>query len=244
MGTSNLDAALSLRLGTNEAYHVGVDYTSVFLLPRSGIPFEKDLEKPLVVTRTTTLHIVWQIPEKVNPLACLRPLECVIRLRYRMEKTGKMEWASEINFAKFDEDDRIYIPVDIAERAGLQETARVECWLFVVTVGRYRLIPKSALDINLAKIGNEFERIGSSEGVFYATENNEEPATLARWFDCPASPQKSGWRIAFPKAAKEIVPSNEERSHAFVLIVAGYVELWFPDTLRRAVSVPMSKILP
>jgi hypothetical protein len=160
-----------------------------------------------------------------------------------VEKTGKMEWASEVNFLKLDEDDRIHIPVDIAESAGLRETTRVECWLVVVNVGRYRLIPKSAPDTNLARVGNEFERIGAPGGVLYATENNEEPAVLARWFDCPASPQKSGWRITFPKVAKEMVPPNEERSHVFVFIVAGYLEFWFPDTLRRAMSVPISKIL-
>lgn len=161
-----------------------------------------------------------------------------------MEKTGTVGWASEINFIKFDEDDRIHIPVGIAEKAGFRETGRIECWLFVVNVGRFRLIPKSSSDPNLVKIGNELERIGSPGGVLYATETNGEPATLARWFDCPASPQKSGCRITIPKEAMEIVPPNEQRSHVFVMVVAGYVELWFPDTLRRAVSVPMSKVLP
>jgi len=41
-----------------------------------------------------------------------------------------------------------------------------------------------------------------------------------------------------------LVPDGERTRYLAVRVVAGFIELWFPDALRRALSVPLSEILP
>jgi hypothetical protein len=94
-----------------------------------------------------------------------------------------------------------------------------------------------------AKILNEIEEAEEPGEVLDRTENNARDAIGARLIPCTVSPSKTGWRVNFPKAARDLVPEKEGSSFVFVRIVAGFIEIWFPDTLRRALSLPISQIL-
>jgi hypothetical protein len=158
---------------------------------------------------------------------------------------GKIIRISDLTVVKF-EGERIYIPSHLVGTASLSGSAEIERWLLVVTPGRYRLLPKSVTvgQINFSRILRHTETVGALGDGLDWTENNEQPGIRARLIDCTISPPEPGWRINFPKAARQLVPEKEDRSFVFMFSVAGYVEIWFPDTLRRAVSVPISEILP
>jgi hypothetical protein len=149
---------------------------------------------------------------------------------------------------RFDRE-RIRIPLHIVEDAkhprfaGVTET---KCWLLVVTPGRYRLIeqPKGRPTGTLAKIIDEVEDAEEFGDLLDRTEDNARDAIGARLISCTVSlTPRTGWRVNFPKAAKDLLSGKEERESAFVRIVAGYVEIWFPDTLRRALASPLAELL-
>lgn len=63
-------------------------------------------------------------------------------------------------------------------------------------------------------------------------------------FPVKPGPARGGWRLTLPRAAKVLLPRDEDASKVFLLIVDGYVELWFPETLRNAMATPISQLLP
>ncbi|HEV2491911.1 MAG TPA: hypothetical protein VG204_02440 [Terriglobia bacterium] len=148
------------------------------------------------------------------------------------------------------EGERIRLPVQVvksAEHPRLAGEDPVECWLLVVTPGRYRLVaqPAETLTGDLLRIVDEIEDTLTTGEVLDRTENNARDGIQARLIPCKVSPSQAGWRINFPKEAKELVSEkNEDRSFVYVMIVAGFIEIWFPDTLRRALSGPIPEILP
>jgi hypothetical protein len=158
---------------------------------------------------------------------------------------GRTSEQHDLFAARFD-GERILLPARLAREAGFTERDAVDCWLLVVTPGRYRLVKKStaAATGDLARILDQIDEVGTTGDLLDQTESNARAAIRTRLIHCSVSPRGPGWRINFPKAAKELVPQNEDRTFVFVLTVAGYVELWFPDTLRKATSVPLSRVLP
>jgi hypothetical protein len=164
----------------------------------------------------------------------------------RVGKTGNNPKQADFVAAIFD-DDRIRLPPDLSELAQLKGTDPIACWLFVVTVGRYRLVPQPMV----GDVGNdtftallrEWEEVASPGGILERTEDNKRAAMRARVIPTEALPTRSGWRIKVPKEVRKLVPPKEDDSFVFLLLVGGFIELWFPDTLRRAVSVPFAELL-
>ena len=155
---------------------------------------------------------------------------------------------SSLSVVKF-EGERLRLPALVArsvEHSLLSGQAPVECWLLVVTPGRYRLVPQPtgtpAGDIS--RILRQIEEAVAPGEVLDRTGNNALDGIQARLIPCKVSPPEPGWRVNFPKEAKELVSEREERSFVYVMVVAGFVEIWFPDTLRRALSRPLPQILP
>jgi hypothetical protein len=144
--------------------------------------------------------------------------------------------------ANFD-GDRLPLPVGTAQNApnsGLSGKEKVDCWLVVLGPGRYRLASREAI----SKILPQVEEIQSPGELLEATSNDREDATPARLISCTASPHGATWRLIFPKAARKLSQEGEKKnSFVLVVIVKGFVEFWFPDTLRRALSVPLSEVL-
>jgi hypothetical protein len=158
---------------------------------------------------------------------------------------GSSFQGSDLFVARF-EGERILIPPRFAQQAGLAGTGKIDCWLLVIVPGRFRLLTSSMSGASrgLSRILERMEEVGEPGDVLDWTESNARAAVRARLIPCVATPPRPGWRINFPKEAKELVPQKEDRSFVFGFMIAGFVELWFPDTLRRAVSVRISSILP
>jgi hypothetical protein len=154
------------------------------------------------------------------------------------------EKLTKVNFDR----ERIRIPLHIVENAKhppFANATELKCWLLVVTPGRYRLIaqPKGPPTGALAKILQEVESAEEFGDLLDRTEDNSRDAMAVRLIPCTVSlTHRTGWRVNFPKAAKDLLPEREERAFVFVRIVAGYVEIWFPDTLRRALASPLTEL--
>jgi hypothetical protein len=134
---------------------------------------------------------------------------------------------------------RVNLPARFTEKAGFKGRDPLACLLLVVTPGRYRLLTEISADIrNLLEQAAE---VGAPGDAFRETETNTRPATLARLIPCNVSLAARMWRFSMPETAMMLAPG--ERSYVFLLIVAGYIEVWFPDVLRLAVAVPISQIL-
>jgi len=159
--------------------------------------------------------------------------------------SGKHTSNSDFTVVKF-EGERICLPPRFAEQAHLAGSTQVECLLLVITPGRYRLLrrPTRAAAGDLSKILHKIEEVELAGDILESAENNAQAAIAARLIRCIASPPGPGWRITVPKEARKLAAEKEQASFVFLLIVSGFVELWFPDTLRKAVSVPISELLP
>jgi hypothetical protein len=158
--------------------------------------------------------------------------------------SGKKIRSTKSKTVKFD-GERICLPPRFAAQAHLDGNDQIECYLLVVTAGRYRLLKKERTvpKGTLSKILSQIEEIQEPGDLLRGTRNNAQAALPARLIPCMASPPGPGWRIVIPKEAKELAKETEEPTSVSLLIVAGFVEIWFPETLRRAVSEPLSTVL-
>jgi hypothetical protein len=43
--------------------------------------------------------------------------------------------------------------------------------------------------------------------------------------------------------ARRLAPSGDAAKFVFLTVLAGYIEIWFPETLKQAMSVPISEVL-
>ena len=150
---------------------------------------------------------------------------------------------SQINFARADlEGDRVRLPPRFAKQARLVGDAPMDCLLLVLKAGRYRLVTQQTTE--LSAIYSKIEEVVLPKDLLDSADSNERDAIPARLIPCTASPLGPGWRIHVPKEAKGLAPDGAEAKFVFLVISAGYVDLWFPDALRQAVSVPISDLLP
>jgi hypothetical protein len=162
---------------------------------------------------------------------------------------GNSAEASGLARVKFERE-RIRLPIHVVESANhprLVGKDPIKCGLLVLTPGRFRLVMLSTgspTTGDLSRILHEIEEAETPGDVLDRTDNNARDGIGARLIPCTISPPSPGWRVNFPQAAKDLIPEKEERSFVFVLVVAGFIEIWFPDTLRRASSAPISELLP
>lgn len=144
------------------------------------------------------------------------------------------------------EGDRLRLPPRFAQQAGLNGTQPVPCWLLLVNPWRYRLLkqaenPPQALSTILERL----EESAEPGDVLDATETDGQAALPLRLIPCVISPKGPGWRLNVPREVRALASqSGAEASQAFFVISSGFVELWFPDALRKAMVVPLPDLLP
>jgi hypothetical protein len=164
-----------------------------------------------------------------------------------MVNSGKKIRHPTLAAVNFD-GDRIPLPSRFVRYSNLSGSDSVNCWLLVVTAGRYRLTLDADLgsraDENLSRLLEEAEDITTSRDLLAETGSNELASLRARFIPTVAYRMGANWRVTIPKEARSLVPLGEDRSFMYILVVGGFLEFWFPDTLRRAVSVPIEQVLP
>lgn len=149
-------------------------------------------------------------------------------------------------WAKLD-GNRVFLPTHVvegAEHAQFSGGRQVDCWLLVVKPGRYRLVvrPEGPPKGELAKILRAVERVKTAGELLDHTDDDAEDGLPARLISCTVSPPPPGWRLNLPKELRRLAPGTDE-GFVYLHPAAGFIEIWFPDTARRALSVPMSKLL-
>jgi hypothetical protein len=151
---------------------------------------------------------------------------------------------SDLAVAWFDDGDRIRLPSRFVNPSDFAGRQTIDCRLLVVSPGRYRLLTQRQAtgSTDLARILVEMKEAAEPGDVLKETESNQRAAILARLLSCVVSPPPSMWRINLPKEARLLAPDADAK-FVFILTVAGYIEVWFPDVLGRAASVPISELL-
>ena len=148
--------------------------------------------------------------------------------------------------ANFD-GDRVPLPARLIEQLHLTGEEPVDCLLAVMSAGRYRVVlnaPSSHSQTDgVNRLLKRWKEVGAQADFLEGAFDNEQAALRARLLPTSISRMGTGWRITIPKEAKQLMSAHDESSFLFVLLVAGFVELWFPDTLRQAVSVPVARAL-
>jgi hypothetical protein len=138
---------------------------------------------------------------------------------------------------------RIRIPAEFAKPVGLSVTSRIDCWLVVMTTGRFRLLKQSEKP-EAGYLGRFFEHVEETaeDDSLDGTESNEYLALPARLIPCVVTPPRSGPRLNIPMEALALV--RGDRSQVILRIIEGSLELWFPETQRQAMSRPIGEVLP
>src|ERR1700687_3444823 len=116
----------------------------------------------------------------------------------KLGKTGNNPRQTDFVTATFD-DYRIRVPPDLSELAHLKGDDPIACWLVVVRVGRYRLVPQpipvSAETESLTRLLQEWEDAGNPGDMLEGMDSDEKAAMRARVIATEALPTRSGWRI-------------------------------------------------
>ncbi len=143
-----------------------------------------------------------------------------------------------------DVSNRIVVPKDISDRASwMRGTQALSAWILLVEPGRFRLLSddevesdpqlepiRSLLSQGAAAVVNEPTR---SEKLHLA-------AKVVRLAPVSIAHSKSGWRVPFPRAFDKFAPFDCDRKAFSILFsLEGYLELWYTDVLRKAVSLPL-----
>jgi len=167
----------------------------------------------------------------------------VFLLSKKLVINGKELQYPAFTTASFD-GDRVSLPARFIQFAQLEGSEPIDCWLLVVTAGRYRLLVKPSREPegSFARILREWEEYKAPGDALDRAGSNERAGICARLIPTMASPMGTGWRVTIPKEAKALTPATEDHSFVFVTLVAGFVEFWSPDTLRRAMSVPIADL--
>ena len=140
---------------------------------------------------------------------------------------------------------RVLIPAGLARQGGFSSTEPTGCWLIVLGAGRCRIVreDQAATDELAASLIELSERVGASGEPLDCTDDDSEAAIRARILPCTMTPPPPGWRVILPNEVIKLAPGGDNAKFVYVLVVAGYVEIWFPEMLRQSVSVPITKLL-
>jgi len=164
-----------------------------------------------------------------------------------MGKIGKQR-LSALHKASLD-DDRVWIPPALCDFGRLTGTeAHIECWFLMVVLGRYRIAPKAVISAEetdtLERISDLAETHDEVPGLLRIPKTSERSLLPIRIMSVEAELKDGGRRVKLPKELKLLVPRNEnEDNFVFLVPVAGLIELWFPETLERGLSVSITEIL-
>jgi len=153
--------------------------------------------------------------------------------------TKQSEWVALANV----DGQRVRLPPDFAKLAGVNEVtpeSPIDCWLLVLKPGRFKLLRHSP-EVSEGAVVAILRRQEALAVEDSDSESDEEIALRARLFSCSVRWHEKGPRLNLPKEIFQL--GIGERSQIYLMKVAGYVELWFPDNLQRAVSVPLSEVL-
>ena len=142
--------------------------------------------------------------------------------------------------ATFDLDgNRIPLPKHLSDRLSwLTGSEAVPAWLWMISPGRYRLLSEKQVDSDpMLQPIREFmlrQELIPNEDPTVST-NLQEASVVARLQPTQLKLNKAYWRLSFPAALDEFVPSGCDRKKFSILLsLSGYLEIWYTEILRAA----------
>ena len=143
-----------------------------------------------------------------------------------------------------DASNRITLPKYLSDcLPWIQGTESIEAWILLVAPGRYRLLSDEQVQNHprLEPVRSLIlERKSASASEPTQAEAMGRAALVVRLLPTTITPPKPGWRIAFPKAFDPFAPPECDRKAFSVLFsLEGFLEIWYTDVLRKAVSLPL-----
>ena len=117
----------------------------------------------------------------------------------------------------------------------------VEAWLYLIEPGRYRLL--SDRDVEADPLLEPIRsRILQEHSPMYSQPTHATPtraaADVARLTPITIDSHKGSWRIPFGEELASLAPTNCNPRSLSVLMPDGYLEIWYTDVLRKALSSP------
>jgi hypothetical protein len=138
-------------------------------------------------------------------------------------------------------DNRISIPRRFSDRLGwIKGIAETEAWLFIIEPGRHRLLSEE--DVHNDPKLNPIRLLITQETPSTATEASyaeplKDAASVARLFPITLKFHTAGWRIPFEHEWAALAPPDSNpKDISFLFGPEGFLELWFTDVLRQALT--------
>lgn len=122
----------------------------------------------------------------------------------------------------------------------------VNGWLLLGGPGRCRLLSATEVDSN-SNFQNLRARIAlelnapSTDALEFRDEVSV--ALTVRLMPIRITPPDPGWRLALPTAMAAIMKIRAGESELVALFIQSHIELWTIETLRSAVTPPLTEIL-
>jgi hypothetical protein len=149
--------------------------------------------------------------------------------------------------ASVDKGGKINLPHNPVERLNWRnESSPVDCWLYVVEPGRYRLLSEEDLKRS-EMLSQVLERVTRPEEPDQSqdpadAESSSSAVTGALLVPASLSFNRiSRWRLAISKHAYPMTVMINQRQ-VIVMFSEGYLEIWAPDTLDRVLKQVSTQI--
>jgi hypothetical protein len=119
----------------------------------------------------------------------------------------------------------------------------VQGWLFLLEPGRYRLLSDEDvqndphLDPVRLMINQERQQLIATTASH--VEHSRDAAIVARLFPITVKFHAGNWRIPFAEEWRALAPPDSQpRAISFLFSPEGFLEIWYTDVLRQALTPP------
>jgi hypothetical protein len=151
------------------------------------------------------------------------------------------------HIVKVDKSCRIILPVALSQQVDwIAGDDALFGWLLMGNSGRCRLLSLAEVENDTAtqalraRIDAELRTVGSSMLEFH----DEASLALAlRLVQVRIAPPEPGRRLTLPKAIAAIMQIRPGESEVALWFLHGHIELWTIETLRSAVTTPLTEII-
>lgn len=137
-------------------------------------------------------------------------------------------------------DDRVSIPKTLSDRLKWIQGDEVQAWLYLLEPGRYRLLSdgdvQSDPQLDPVRLIINQEMTTQRNSATYA-ERSTDAAIVARLFPVTMKFHAGGWRFPFAEECRVLAPADcNPRAISFVFSPEGFLEIWYTDVLRKALT--------
>lgn len=143
-------------------------------------------------------------------------------------------------------DNRVSIPKHFSDRLEWIKGAEVQAWLLLIEPGRYRLLSEEDVQsdpqLDPIRLLIIQEKQTTTTPASYA-ERSSDAAIVARLFPITIKLHTGSWRLPFAEEWRALAPPDSSpRSISFLFTPEGFLEIWYTDVLRRALTPPWQNL--